>query len=86
MTGRLTSIFVSKLLKPRTMVVSSLASCVLASILIVATGTTQKYGIYAGTGIMVFIFITRELPGVGSGEYFKQVNFYGKRQHSFKMK
>ena len=41
------------------MVVSSLASCVLASILIVATGTTQKYGIYAGTGIIFFYFASK---------------------------
>ena len=29
---------------------------------------------------------TRELPGWYSGEYFKWVNFYGKWQHSLKVK
>ena len=50
MAGRITSIFVSKLVKPRTMVVTSLAVCVGAAVIIVAFGTYSKFGVYAVTG------------------------------------
>ena len=36
--------------------------------------------------IKAILLATKELPGVGSGEYFKRVDFYGKKQNSFKMK
>ena len=52
MAGRITSIFVSKVVKPRTMVVTSLAVCVGAAVIIVAFGTYSKFGVYAGTGTM----------------------------------
>lgn len=54
MVGRITSIFVSKVVKPRTMVVCSLVTCIASSIVIVSCGTTSQYGVYAGTGLLGF--------------------------------
>ena len=54
MAGRITSIFVSKLLKPRTMIFCSLVTCIISAILIVSFGTTSQYGLYAGTGLLGF--------------------------------
>ena len=56
MAGRITSIFVSKWVKPRTMVVTSLAVCIGAAVIIVAFGTYSKFGVYAGTGAMFKAF------------------------------
>ena len=49
MMGRLSGIFVSKILKPRTMIVTSLFGCLGASITLVALGANSVMSVYAGT-------------------------------------
>ena len=49
MAGRLSGIFVSKIFKPRTMIIASLIGCLGASSALVALGGTSVMGIYAGT-------------------------------------
>lgn len=49
MAGRLSGIFVSKFLKPRTMVFISLVTCIGSSVLLVSVGETSKIGVYVGT-------------------------------------
>ena len=49
MAGRLSGIFVAKILKPRNMIVISLVGCLAASILLVVVGTWSVIGVYIGT-------------------------------------
>lgn len=60
MTGRLSGIFVSKFLKPRTMIVTSLFGCLGAAITLVALGAKSVMSVYAGTcGYLSLHTITR---------------------------
>ena len=49
MAGRLSGIFVSKVLKPRTMIAASLVGCLAASIILVIWGASSAIGVYIGT-------------------------------------
>jgi hypothetical protein len=49
MAGRLSGIFLSKALKPRTMIVASLVGCLAASIILVIWGASSAIGVYIGT-------------------------------------
>ena len=49
MAGRLSGIFVSKILKPRTMIGASLVSCIIASTVLVVLGSSSAIGVYIGT-------------------------------------
>ena len=49
MAGRLSGIFVSKILKPRTMIAASLVGCLVASIVLVIWGASSAIGVYIGT-------------------------------------
>lgn len=49
MGGRLSGIFISKFLKPRTMVFSSLIGCLIAASLLVIVGGYSTMGVYVGT-------------------------------------
>ena len=49
MMGRLSGIFVSKIIKPRTMIVTSLLGCLGAAIALVALGAKSVMSVYAGT-------------------------------------
>jgi hypothetical protein len=52
MAGRLSGIFMSKLLKPCTMITTSLILCMFSAILLVAIGGTSLMGLYIGTGLL----------------------------------
>lgn len=54
MTGRLSGNFVSKFLKPRTMIVTSLFGCLGAAITLVALGAKSVMSVYAGTCFLGF--------------------------------
>ena len=47
--GRLSGIFVSKIIKPRTMIVTSLLGCLGAAMALVALGAKSVMSVYAGT-------------------------------------
>ena len=49
MAGRLSGIFVSKVLKPRTMIAASLVGCLAASVILVIWGASSAIGVYIGT-------------------------------------
>ena len=49
MAGRLSGIFVSKLLKTRTMIAISLVSCLVSATILVIWGDTSPIGVYIGT-------------------------------------
>ena len=49
MAGRLSGIFVSKLLKPRTMIAISLVNCLVSATILVIWGDTSPIGVYIGT-------------------------------------
>ena len=49
MAGRLSGIFVSKILKPRTMIGASLVSCIIAATVLVVLGSSSAVGVYIGT-------------------------------------
>jgi len=58
MTGRVTGIFISKVLKPRTMIFISLVACIGSSIILVIFGApstdenSKYYGVYIGTCLL----------------------------------
>lgn len=52
MAGRLSGIFVSRILKPRTMIAASLICCIGAAVLLVALGSTSALGVYVGTCLL----------------------------------
>lgn len=54
MAGRIASIFVSKVIRPRNMIFMSLITCVASAVALVAVGGASKYGLYAGTGFLGF--------------------------------
>ena len=49
MMGRLSGIFVSKFIKPRSMIISSLFGCLGAAMTLVILGAKSVIGVYAGT-------------------------------------
>ena len=50
MSGRITSIFVASVIRPRNMILVSLVLCVAAASILVAIAGTNVIGLYAGTG------------------------------------
>jgi len=54
MAGRIASIFVSKVIRPRNMIFMSLITCVASAIALVAVGGVTKTGLYAGAGFLGF--------------------------------
>ena len=62
MGGRLSGIFISKYLKPRTMVFSSLVGCLAAALLLVNVGGHSTIGVYVGTCVLGY-FISWQFGG-----------------------
>ncbi len=52
MTGRLVSIFMAKLTKPRNIIITACAGCTTAAILLCIFGGTSKYGLYTCCAMM----------------------------------
>ena len=50
MTGRIVSIFLAGLIRPRNMILMSCSACVSASVLLIFQASVNKYWLYAGTG------------------------------------
>lgn len=50
MTGRIISVLLGGFVKPRNMIFASSGCCISASILLIALGTSSKFGLYIGTG------------------------------------
>ena len=64
MAGRVSGIFVAKVLKPRTMVVSSLVLCIGSAALLVAVGTTSALGVYIGTCKFLILLIFEQAKNI----------------------
>ncbi|TRY63094.1 hypothetical protein TCAL_00469 [Tigriopus californicus] len=54
MTGRIVSVLLGGFVKPRNMIFASSGCCISASILLIAVGTSNKFGLYIGTAILGF--------------------------------